>query len=274
MKSVFFGLFTNPAESGIQDELLAMPEETMQSSFRSVFYNLFGFIVGFLLIMNRFDNRIGCFLWYVVTPLIFNIISVLLYRFFFKVTRDREHDYYTSYKYIIPGACINLFAYSYVVVIYRSIPQVWFIGFMPILLACYYKDARWFKVQSLLQCLFLAVMFIIRDRDLPYGLWDIEPIRNLVFFAMVLIQFTRALFRQDMLKRNVYANISAEEARMEVRRVYEANLSNDCQMYLDTINRAANEILAENEEASVHEYAQKIIQAGEKLKEAISEGKA
>ncbi len=274
MKSGLLGWLKESGDRGIQDELLAMPDGTMQSSFISVIINFLGFIIGFLLLMNRFDNRIGCFLWYVLLPVVFNIISVLLYKLFISLTSGKEHDFYTSYRYIIPGAFINLFSYCYIVVIYRSIPQVWLIGFMPVMFACYFKDSKWFKVQSILQCLFLALMFAIRGLEMPYSLWDVSKGMQWVFFAMVLIQFSRALFWQDRLKRDVLANISAQEAGMEVRRVFEANLSNDCQSYLDTIDNAAMELSEENGEGPVYDYAQKIIHASGRLKEALSEGTA
>ena len=56
----------DPGEIGIQDELLSLPEGTLQSSYVSVLINLAGFLIGYLLLENRFDDRIGCFLWYVM----------------------------------------------------------------------------------------------------------------------------------------------------------------------------------------------------------------
>jgi hypothetical protein len=88
-----------------------------------------------------------------------------------------------------------------------------------------------------------------------------------------MIQFSHALLGQDNLKRSVYANISAEEARMEVRRVFENNLSDDCRPYLDVISSAAKSIEEADEEEKVHEYAKRLARAGEVLKEAVGEGK-
>ncbi len=271
MKSRLIRKLTDPEEIGIRDELLAMPEGSMQLNYLSVLLNLVGFIIGFFLIENRFDDRIGCFLWYVVLPCLFNIISVTFYRTFFRRTQNRPPGYYETYNYIIPGAHINLFAYSYVIVIYRSIPQVWIIGFMPVLLACYYKGTRWFKVQAVLQGLFLGVMFMLRDVRLPYDFDEPSHLIKGIFFALTMLQFAHGLLGQDNLKKSIYAGIRTEEARMEVRRVFEANLSNDCQPYLDTIDRAALSILENDEDEGVHEYARKLVRAGEELKEAVGE---
>ena len=273
MKIRLIKKLTDPGEIGILDELLAMPERSMQLSYVPVLINLAGFIIGFFLLENRFDNRIGCFLWYVVLPCLFNILSVTIYRIFCKRTRNRDPEYYKTYRYIIPGAHICFFAYSYIVVIYRSIPQVWILAFMPILLSCYYKGTRWFRVQTLLQSLFLGLMFMTRDISMPFDIEAPSPLIKGMFFAMVMLQFSHALLGQDSLKRNVYAGISTREAGMEVRRVFETNLSNDCQPYLETVSMAAKSILESNEEEEVHEYARKLARAGEVLKEAIGEGK-
>lgn len=273
MKLRLIDRLTNPEEIGIHDELLEMPEGSFQSSYVSVLVNLAGFMIGYLLLKNRFEDRIGCFLWYVILPCAFNIISVSFYRMFFNRTEGKDRDYYTSYEYIISGAHINLFAYSYIVVIYRSIPQVWIIGFMPVLLACYFKGTRWFEVQSFLQCIFLGTMFLTRGVTLPYDIGEASPLIKAIFFGLVMIQFSHALLGQDNLKRSVYANISAEEARMEVRRVFENNLSDDCRPYLDTISSAARTISEADEEEQIHEYARKLARAGEVLKEAVGEGK-
>ena len=269
MKSGFIERLTDPKEIGIQDELLAMPERSMQSNYLSVPINLAGFIIGYLLVMNRFDNRIGCFLWYVVLPCILNIISVTFFRDFLKRTSSRDQDYYRSYEYIIPGSLIHFFSYSYIVVIYRSIPQVWIISFMPVLLACYYKGTRWFWVQSFFQCIFLGVMLAARGLKMPYDVSDVSASIKCLFCAMAMLQFSHALLGQNNLKRSVYANINEKEARMEARKVYEANLSNDCQPYLDTIDHAAKSIIEGKEEDLVIEYAKKLAHAGEVLKEAV-----
>ena len=273
MKRGLISKLTDPQEVGIRDELLAMPEGTMQLSYAPILINLAGFMIGYYLFKDRFDNRIGCFLWYVVLPGLFNVLSVTFYRIFSRRTRNRNPEYYESYRYIIPGAHIYLFAYSYIVVIYRSIPQVWIISFIPVLLACYYRGTRWFKVQSLLQCMFLAFMFLTGDISLPYDIDEPSHFARGVFFAMVMLQFSHALFGQDFLKRRVYAGISKREAGMEARRVFEANLSNDCQPYLDTITAAASAILEADEEEAVHEYAGKLAHAAQVLKEAVGEGK-
>ena len=264
---------TDPKEIGIRDELLAMPEGSMQMNYVSVLLNLVGYIIVFFMIKDRFDDRIGCFLWYVVLPCLFNIASVTFFRIFCKRTRDRDPEYYESYRYIIPGAHIYLFSYSYIVVIYRSIPQTWILGFMPVLLACYYKGTRWFKVQTLLQSLFLVLMFVTKDMRMPYDIDEPSRFIKGLFFAVVMIQFSHALFGQDSLKRSVYAWISTREARMEVRRVFETNLSNDCQPYLDTIAGAADSILNSDEGEGVREYAGKLAHAGEVLKETVSDGR-
>ena len=271
MKSGLIRKLTDPGEIGIKDELLAMPEGSLQMNYISVLINLIGFIIGFILIKNRFDDRIGCFLWYVVLPCLFNIISVTFYRIFFRRTKNRAPGFYETYNYIIPGAHINLFAYSYIVVIYRSIPQVWIIGFMPLLLACYYKGTGWFKVQAVLQGLFLGLMLVLRDVRMPYDFDEPSHLIKGIFFALTMLQFAHGLLGQDNLKRSIYAGISVKEAKMEVRRVFEDNLSNDCQPYLDTIERAAYAILENDEDEGVHEYAKKLVQAGEELKEAVGE---
>lgn len=273
MKLKFIKWLTDPKEIGIQDELLAMPERSMQSSYLSVLINLAGFIIGFLLLRNRFDDRIGCFLWYVVLPCLFNLLSVTFYRTYFRRTANRDRDYYGSYEYIIPGAHIYLFSYSYIVVIYRSVPQVFMIAFLPVLLACYFKGTRWLKVQSVLQCIFVGLMLYIRDIEMPYDTSYVSTPVKCIFFSMIMFQFSHALLGQDNLKRSVYANISAQEARMEVRRVYEANLSDDCQPYLDIIDRAAKSIIEGQEEDRVIEYAKKLVRAGEALKEVANDGK-
>lgn len=273
MRIDFFERWTDPKTIGIHDELLAMPERSMQSRYTSVLYNLVGYIIGYLLLVNRFDNRIGCFLWYVILPVIFNILSVWMFRTYLRRTKDKDPEYYSSLEYIIPGACVEWFAYSYIVVIYRSVPQVWILAFLPVLLACYFKGTRWFKVQTVIQSIFIAVMLTIKEGVFPYEPAQVSPLIRGVFFAIAMFQFSHALIGQDNIKRGIYANISTEEARMEVRRVYESNLRDDCRPYLNKISSAAEGILNDNEDDNVREYALRLAHAGEVLKEAVGNGK-
>ena len=112
---------------------------------------------------------------------------------------------------------------------------------------------------------------MLRDIRMPYDFDEPSHIIKGIFFALTMLQFAHGLLGQDNLKRRIYAGISTEEARMEVRRVFEANLSNDCQPYLDTIDRAAHAILENDADAGVHEYARQLVRAGEELREAVGE---
>ncbi|MCR4806277.1 MAG: hypothetical protein K5857_01240 [Lachnospiraceae bacterium] len=273
MRKKLIDRLTDPMVVGIQSELLALPEKSWQSNYLTIILNLIGYTICFLIIRDRFDDRIGCFMWYVLIPVMFNIISVGLFRAFTFFTAGKSDEFYGSYKYIIPGALIYTFTYSYIVVIYRAIPQAWILIFMPVILSCYFKGLRWFHVQTVLQGIFLVIMLATQSFENPFDIGEPSNILSGAFFAMIMLQFSHAIYGEDTLKRNIYANMSAEEARMEVQKVFEENLSDDCQPYIRTIDFAAGAILKSEENERVHEYAQKLIKAGEALREAISEDK-
>ena len=265
----FFDDIFDPEKIGIFGELQYVPVVAVKNRCRVLLLKSVGYLLAFAVLSSHFMTGFPAFFWYVLLPVFIEGVMVIIFGLWARASQGRDEAYYNSLKYIVQGVLIYFVMYSNIIVIYHDVPSVWIFLLLPVAISSFYKDFRWFKLQTAVQMVFFVAAMLLRQVGLPYHLPYTPPLLNIIFFAVGAFQFAHILIVQDRLKVGTALRSREIADREKVQRLFASNLSRDCSQYLAGIDDACEDILKNGESEDVNKYTEHIMKANDMLRNAI-----
>ena len=124
MKTEFLNRYFDPSREETFGEQQAVPLKTVKSRYYILAVDIIGYLTAYLMIRSYMGNSIKRMLWFVVLPIFFDCLGLLLFHIWFKGSQNRDESYYRSTTYIIGGVLIYSFMYCDCVLIYHDISEI------------------------------------------------------------------------------------------------------------------------------------------------------
>ena len=255
MKTEFLNRYFDPSREETFGEQQAVPLKTVKSRYYILAVDIIGYLTAYLMIRSYMGNSIKRMLWFVVLPIFFDCLGLLLFHIWFKGSQNRDESYYRSTTYIIGGVLIYSFMYCDCVLIYHDISEI----------------LRWFIFQTVVQAVFFCAFLLLRRASLPVHLTQVHPMLRILFFALGIFHFSNALIGQDRMKIRMMRESRELSAREELQRTLTDKLTRECSAHINTIKGATLDILDEEENADIQKYAGYILDADELLMKTITD---
>lgn len=271
MKTDFLEKFLNPSTYGTYGELQAVPLKTIKNRYHIMAVDFIGYLLAYLIIRSYSGSGIRQMLWYVAMPVFFDIIGLALFYVWAYGSRNRDESYYRSTTYMIGGVLIYSFMYGDCVLIYHDVSEILIFLLIPTVIACFYRDKRWFMFQVAMQAVFVAVFLLLRKADLSIHLAYVHPMLRILFFVLGIFQFSYALFGQDRLRLRMMRMSRELRAGEELKLSLTSKLDRECSAHIDLIDGAAKDILKCEDNTEIVKYAGHILEAGKLLRKAVTD---
>lgn len=271
MKTEFLNRYFDPSIEDTLRERQAVPLKIVKSRYYILAVDIIGYLTAYLMIRSYMGNSIKRMLWFVVLPIFFDCLGLLLFHIWFKGSQNRDESYYRSTTYIIGGVLIYSFMYCDCVLIYHDISEILIFLLLPAVIACFYVDMRWFIFQTVAQAVFFCAFLLLRRASLPVHLTQVHPMLRILFFALGIFHFSNALIGQDRMKIRMMRESRELSAREELQRTLTDKLTRECSAHINTIKGATLDILDEEENADIQKYAGYILDADELLMKTITD---
>lgn len=270
MKVNFLKRYPDPPEHGLYGEMQAVPLKTLKNRFHIVAIDIIGYLTAYLIIRSYMGPGIRQMLWYLVLPVFFDILGLVFFYIWAYGSQKRDESYYNSTTYVIGGVLIYSFMYCDCVLIYHDISEILIFLLIPTVIACFYRDMRWFIYQAVAQGVFFTAFFMLRIADIPVHLTYVHPMLRILFFVLGIMQFSGMLMAQDRLRLKMLRVSHEFSVREEIQRTLAAKLNSECSVHINMIDKAADDIIKGEEDNEIVKYANHILEADDLLKKAIS----
>ena len=274
MDTNFWEKHLEPSRAEMSAELQSVPIKTIKNRYIVFAANVIGYFEAYFIIRSYSSLDVYGLIWYLIMPVIMDIAGIVLFNLWSRKSQDREESYYSSMNYIVKGVFIYTFMYCNCVLIYHDITEVLIFLLIPSVIACFYKDMRWFLTQTAVQVFLFILFLLMRAFDFPLHMDRVPPILRILFFMLGIYEFAHALLGQDRLRLKMIRMSRELKAREELQQSLTKKLDHECSPHIDTIERAASDILDNEGSSEIIKYADHILEANRQLKEAISDAGA
>lgn len=271
MKTRFLNRYFEPSIEDTLRERQAVPLKTVKSSYYILAVDIIGYLAAYLMIRSYMGNSIKRMLWFVVLPIFFDCLALLLFHIWFKGSQNREESYYRSTTYIVGGVLIYSFMYCDCVLVYHDISEILIFLLIPAVIACFYVDMRWYVFQVVMEAVFFCAFVLLRKAELPIHLTQIPPMLRILFFMLGIFHFSNALIGQDRMKIRMLRESRELSAREELQRTLTEKLNRECSAHINTIKGAALDIMEEENNTDIQKYAGYILDADDLLMKTITD---
>ncbi|MBR4718821.1 MAG: hypothetical protein IKP31_01120 [Lachnospiraceae bacterium] len=267
----FFKKHLTPAKDEMTGELQSVPIKTIKNRYIVFAANVVGYFEAYFIIRSYNGSDLYGLIWYLILPVFMDIAGIVLFNIWSNKSQDREDSYYSSMDYIVKGVLIYSFMYCDCVLIYHDVSEILIFLLIPSVIACFYKDIRWFTVQTAVQVIMFILFLLMRTFEFPLHIDTVPPILRILFFMLGIYQFAHALLGQDRLRLKMIRRGRELKAREELQQSLTGKLDRECLPHIETIERAASDILDSEGNSEIIKYADHILEANRQLKEAISD---
>lgn len=271
MKKDFAKRIFESEQDNTYGELQAVPIKTIKNRYYILAVNIIGYLAAYLIIRKNLGAGREEMLWYVALPAFMDIFGIILFNIWANDPQNKEESYNGSMDYIIKGVVIYSFIYCDCVIVYHDVSEILIFLLIPSVIACFYKDTRWFFAQAVTQSIFFILFLLLRALKFPFHLENVPPALRILFFILGITQFAHALLGQDRMRLKMLRRSRELSAEEELQRSLAIKLGKECSDHIETIDGAVRDILKNGESNDIVKYVDHILEANELLKKAITD---